>query len=902
MDLSLPHIWAIEALACSNHVETSLLIDLLKKTPQTCNDIGKNAREMASLKFLENLFIQGARANPVSSPLSKTVRLDPSDHCEDVLRQILSETSLSHLKSSGPEMTKWDLEPFIEHKRSNIPKYALKQLKDAILTGSHSISASLKEQSGLAVRIHAEHQAPVKDGNCNGITPRVEGNDTDDGYPLPRDLPDENLVPINSKRRTSESPSEQLCTTHINPAKKNKHDVIFNEQYVGGQLISSGVHIQITDTFTVSVQHIEGKRFGLERKTKVGNMGLLEPLEHDTNECTSSGLVDPNEVLPCEKKVPHCDTELNNKSEEQQRQDHYIEEEGGKNKACDLEITNEDVDGFELHMKNIDELEENVHASNDNDGNNDGQTNIARKENASLSPRYTYSQDSFGTSNSRDQNLLADTSKRYSEERCSLEKETRVDVMRQNGPSGDSSNQCNSSKELVGNAHVLPHCGTEMLNEKNDVAMQNSKGENTENGREGFHGVILTHIDKFDQNVERNAPIVGEAKEDVDISSDNDGYHDEWTSIDTKKKTFLSSQCTYSQDSLATTDCREIHLCMQCNKGGILLSCTSDSCPIVIHESCLGSDASFDTRETFYCPFCAYSRAISKYMEVKKYASLARKDLETFICLGPQNESNKQSSRSFRIDGNCLKQNDSLSRSDELNQINVVEKVSNHQRRKKLEYEQVGPSELRSDYSPPFGRKPVELTERLVQSLKRDKQDGKRMRQESQPLRGRRKKPIAAEAVHNSQSETTPCQVSETSGSEKHADVRSKKGVPCPPRTNIPCERKCSRSSQSIDAEEISEEENNDSGASKYFTRVRKQERKNLYPAIPQMRRKRLPWTREEEDTLQKGIHLFCSPNDRIIPWKKILEFGAETFQRSRRTMDLKDKWRNMCKGSPKSK
>lgn len=888
---SLPQIWAIEALACSKHVETFLLLDLLKKTPKICNDMGKNAREMVSLKIIESLFIQGARANPVSSPLSKTVRLDPSDHCEDVLRRILSETSLSHLKPAGPEMSKWDLEPFIEHKRSSLPKCALKQLKDAILTGSHSISASLKEQSGLPGRSHAEHQAPVKDGNCNGITPRVEGNDTDDGYPLPKDLPHENLVPVNSKRKASESPSELLCTMHINPTKKNKHEVICNEQYVGEQLISSGVNIQITDTSTVSVQHIKGKRFGLERKTNVGNMGLLEPLEHDTNECTSSGLVDPNEVLPCGNQVRHCDAGPNNKSGEQQMQDHTIEEVCGKYKACDLKQTNEDVDGFELHMTNIDRLEEKSQVSNDNDGDDDDQTDIARKENTSLSPQYTCKQDSFGTAKSRDQILLSDTSKRYSEERCSLEKETCVEVRRQNRSSRDSIDQCNSSKGLVGNVHVLLHCGTELLNEKINVAMENSKGDITENGREGFHGVISTNedIDKFDQNVPRTVPIASETEEDVDLSSDNDGYRDERITIDTKKKTFLSSQCTYSQDLLATTDWRELHLCMKCSNGGSLLSCTSDSCPIVIHETCLGTDASFDTRETFYCPFCAYSRAISTYMEAKKCTSSARKYLETFICLD-QSESNEQSSRSLRISGNCLKQNDSSPRSDELNQMNVVEKVSTHQRRKKLEYEQVGPSELRSDYSPPFGRKSVESTDRLAQSLKREKQDGKRMNKESQPPSRRRKQPIAAEAVHNSQSETTSCQVSETSESEKHADVRSKKGVPRP------------QSFQSTDAEELSEEENEDSGASKYFIRVRKQERKNLFPAIPQMRRRRLPWTREEEDKLKNGISLFCSPNDRLIPWKKILEFGEGVFQSSRSTMDLKDKWRNMCKASPKSK
>ncbi|KAL8480988.1 hypothetical protein ACS0TY_027503 [Phlomoides rotata] len=41
----------------------------------------------------------------------------------------MSKISLQHLKSVGLEVSKWDLEPFIEHKRLNLPRYALKKGK-----------------------------------------------------------------------------------------------------------------------------------------------------------------------------------------------------------------------------------------------------------------------------------------------------------------------------------------------------------------------------------------------------------------------------------------------------------------------------------------------------------------------------------------------------------------------------------------------------------------------------------------------------------------------------------------------------------------------------------------------------------------------------------------------------
>lgn len=446
--------------------------------------------------------------------------------------------------------------------------FLLKQLKDGIVSGSLPISATLKEKSGLPVGIHVENEAPAKDGNCS--TSIAGGRDKDDGDLMPSELPDENSAPGNRKRKAGETPAERLCKTCIDPAQKNKCDIICNEHDVGS--------------------------------------------------------------------------------------------ESGRKGLCELIRTNED-------------------------------------------------------------------------------------------------------------------------------------------------------IDKIEQNVTKPVEIVGEAEDVVDISSDDDGCHDERTIIDIKKKTFLSSQSTYNQDELATT-------CMKCNKGGNLLSCNSDSCPIVFHESCLGPDNGIDSRDKFCCPFCAYSRALTKCKEVKKYASLIRKDLRTFICLGLPNESKKQSCGSSMIDGNCLRKNDALpTKTNELNQINVVEKVSNHQHWKKLEVEQAGPSELHSDHSPPFGRKAAGSTDKIVQSLERDKQDANGIRQESQAPFGPKQNPIAAESVHNTQIETKSCEVSETR-SEKHADFRSNKGVTHPSGTG-------SQNSQFTDAEEISEQEDDDedSGVSKYFISVRIQER-----------------------------------------------------------------------------
>ncbi|PIN17317.1 hypothetical protein CDL12_10030 [Handroanthus impetiginosus] len=296
----LPWIWVIETLACSNQVDISLLLDLLEKTPEISHDLGRNARELVSLRILESFFSRGACENSVSSFLSQKIRLDPSDNCEDVLLRILTETSPSHLKPAGPEMWKWDLQPFIELKRSSYGKYALRQLKDAILTGSHSFFASLKDQSGLSVGNQHEHVNPIDDGNCNGIAPVLEGSHTNGSFVLHRDVPHENLILVNRKRKsTIENKGGNSCEnqilsengkTHIESVKKFKLDVTCSEEYLGEKLKSSGVDRQLagTGTSTASMQGNEGERCSLGRKTHVADMGPDGPFKDDNNECAAS--------------------------------------------------------------------------------------------------------------------------------------------------------------------------------------------------------------------------------------------------------------------------------------------------------------------------------------------------------------------------------------------------------------------------------------------------------------------------------------------------------------------------------------------------------------------------------------------------------------------------------------
>lgn len=116
-----------------------------------------------------------------------------------------------------------------------------------------------------------------------------------------------------------------------------------------------------------------------------------------------------------------------------------------------------------------------------------------------------------------------------------------------------------------------------------------------------------------------------------ETSSENDEHNIE--RIDVAKNHFLISNCSLGHDTLATSSLTEQNLCVKCNKDGQLLVCSTSSCPLVVHENCLGCPVKFDERGNFHCPFCAYSLAISDFLEAKKKASMARKELAAFIGL-----------------------------------------------------------------------------------------------------------------------------------------------------------------------------------------------------------------------------------------------------------------------------
>lgn len=62
-----------------------------------------------------------------------------------------------------------------------------------------------------------------------------------------------------------------------------------------------------------------------------------------------------------------------------------------------------------------------------------------------------------------------------------------------------------------------------------------------------------------------------------------------------------------------------------------MLVCSQTDCPVSVHVTCIGSEPKFDDSGNFFCPYCAYKRALKKTRELREKAILAKKALSSFL-------------------------------------------------------------------------------------------------------------------------------------------------------------------------------------------------------------------------------------------------------------------------------
>lgn len=909
-----------------------------------------------------------------------------------------------------------------------------KQLKEAILKGSHPLLASLMERSGLIVADKSENRDSVVDVPQKEIllNPGIRDDEVQGDF-LNRNLLHTNRVWNESATEIPGEPSygNQITVVNgcdrlsneLNPVKNLKLNSVHTKQAVKLNSVLSQETERIEETSEGFVQHTRREECNFSKEPWVeGLQESRSPDGGDDDHVTSKKLRrHSNESNPAKKlKVDSLCTQptvhLNSVSSQVTAR---IEDPSGglvqhvQTEVCDL--SKEPWVGLEESRLSGGVYDEHVASKKLRQSceHSDEADHAKKLKQDSFYSKQTVN---LNSASSQATELIEDPSGGFVQhirrEECNFSKERRVEDLEESRfPDGDHDEHvaskklrrcCNHDDAMLHDQQQIPR------NDQHNVPREMSGDGQSQMAsvfKDGSDEIReLNSSDKSKDNIEDNiqanaldGAAAGKTKDNLDLDHE----------LSTKKHAFLSSQCTYYEDSVETIDLTEVNVCVKCNEGGQMLVCSSDACPLVVHESCLGSAAAFDGNGNFYCPFCAYSRAISVYKEAKKKASLARKDLEAFVGFGnicrqkfskglsgsvqnqPREENLFEKTEANDDENNVNEVNNTRCRSyveemvlaepsvlyvnDDLPSVRKGTAVTNEencdltgdelegqtllqngQPPSELEEQQIaGPvfhgcePNISSSIDMEIGhvtnetncgltgdelegqtllqecQPPRELEEQQIAgplflgcepntsssigkeighvanetncSLLQDKLEGQKVGQECQSPSEQEEQQIVRPTVNDCEPNTSSFRGKKIGrGSNRHSEVQLQNTVLNQQVTDIPHE-----TSTSIQGS--SEEEDHKPAASRYSRRSHKQKPLYTYPASPSLRRKVIPWTNLEEKTLKEGVQKFSNVNDKVVPWKKILDFGGTVFQ-GRTAVDLKDKWRNICKGSPKPK
>ncbi|KAL4031542.1 hypothetical protein IC575_009827 [Cucumis melo] len=571
--------WTIEALASFDQVKPSLLHDVINTASELLDGTRNNAGEMVALKCLEGLFgpLDDIGENGRPAQESK-VMFDSSESCLDVVKRIYNETPKSALGVAGPDMFKWDAKPFIDQKRASM-RCTLLQLKDSILDGTHPYANFLMPKSGLTP-INKRDGTSLNNEDCVELGRRLDNSSSS-----PQGKKEGKVSPLleDERRMSVVIPS----SSSLLPSKRSS--IEFTSEDEAGQLPGC-------DDGFINVKKLKHhSAHNLYSGQEVASSHGTEVVENSSDERS-------------EPKIERDDTNHLDRHQITLEEDKLVEEEGfGSKKSGQFTATDEDssersgpqierddIDHLDRHQINLveDKLVEEEHSGSKNGAQCTATDELHLGE--SGIPCYT---------------VLGSTQDGETLEVVGAEKV------------GDGSElpfepKAPNHSPAEGNLD-----NTSPNNSKSDFGYDHHVNEMNPVSHSGFMSTTVA--------TDSDVGMIPD-EEEKDMLSDTDEYH-ETVDIAMRKKEFLSSQCMVDLDSSLVADRTELTVCVKCNEGGQLLSCNCGDCPLVVHAKCLGSLAAMNDESDFRCPFCLYSFAISEYLEAKKHAALAKKNVTSFF-------------------------------------------------------------------------------------------------------------------------------------------------------------------------------------------------------------------------------------------------------------------------------
>ncbi|KAK7392860.1 hypothetical protein VNO78_21310 [Psophocarpus tetragonolobus] len=915
---SLAWLWTIEALSTvkeipiatlqgvkllssiGNFLESIFFLGLIDAAPVRNDKFRENAKELVALRCLEELSTRVVDPG-TSSTLDSRVGFDFSRRCEDVLLEILGEIPSSNPKMAGEELLKSDVYQFIKHKRAGTFKCHLEQMREMILKGTHPHSDYLRERSGLFPG-NSSYTVLVNDIKCDNNSDKDVGNVTDAENMVDK----ENSVSLILEHANKTS-KEHLLDYNFSPSKSFEPKKVESVSQLR-QEVSEHLTERILLVSEQGEHHIENQ--------KMENLGDGSS-EDSHNRCTTSKLSQSSshiEVFQDESNIHFNDTLVpqhtfggeNSPLLQIESIPHVALPDGIQHKISGSKPWSKHETDIQLEDPNGSQQQIASFKSPDDTGNGCG---------VEISGDFVY----------QSQKINLETKKQTEQNLCL---------------------KCNEGEQLLicdvnFVQPVVPECclgmtstiipqHTSVAEPCNDTSMDETKDNsqhciptNDANAEKVRHTINLLQLKQKDPDITSlnlspkpaasNMTIVDMVNGcGAELSSNSDGNHNEKNYIEALKHEFLHSHCTVNQDFSAMIESTKQNCCMKCNEGGQLLACQMTTCPIIMHKNCLGASAQLDAKGNFVCPFCAYFHAHLEYCEAKKKVSLARKNLAIFVTKGKLNQAvelvhefHRQehciSGKSSKCEHIHVKNNkdDQLTGCEDNREDHIGEHSNDANNLQIKRSQQQAPiSCIHSSW-----REKENVNNGPVEVL-REEEIGE-MPNAKRLTGGDEENEVPTDHVdgHGDKFTSEKTNIAPVKRSNVEEDDPQKMTK----QHNIDgtIEPVCSHNSGK---EEISENEREKHSIPRYSMRFRKRETPCKFQTSPvflgnQLRRKKVPWTAEEEELIREGVQKFGF--DDPMKWKKILKFGSHVFEkigRRRTPQDLKDKWKNMCKTHSRSK
>ncbi|KAK9056837.1 hypothetical protein SSX86_024201 [Deinandra increscens subsp. villosa] len=397
-------------------------------------------------------------------------------------------------------------------------------------------------------------------------------------------------------------------------------------------------------------------------------------------------------------------------------------------------------------------------------------------------------------------------------------------------------------------------------------------------------------------------------------------------------------------------DWTENQQCVLCEKGGNLLVCSDDGCPISVHKDCMGCEAHFDDAGNFHCPYCLYKQYTAEASRLRSKVMLTKKALSIFLETKTRDDNHQEpivemaskegetSSKDKVVDEN---HSVSLENHDEIYDSLLPEKTNEFFNRNEGVHGASKEDKTSSKDKVVDENHNVSLEhhDEIHDSLLPEKTN--EVFNQNKGVHGASKedetssKNKVVDENHNvsleNRDETHDSLVSEKTNevcnrNEGVRDVNTcrmmvvykpnsdhvRKRIKSDPQTgNAKCKFKVddqAKQSKSADIWLTLDDQSplkrrnksvrfNMNGRKEEPVNGANKESDQLAMANRlELKNKRCLWSEQEEEMLKEGVQKYSALTKKNLPWKKILEFGRHVFDSSRSASDLKDKWRKMAK------